>query len=118
LVLRAFNTTRQTVVAMRLRVRVTFFGRLIGLLGRSGLRPGEGLWISPCRAIHTIGMRFSLDVIFLDHGNKVVRTEAGVAPFRVCLGGREARSVIELPVGTLKQSCTVPDDLIEFIKDV
>jgi uncharacterized protein len=118
LVLRAFNISRQTVVATRLKVGGTFWGRLIGLLGQSGLSPGEGLWIFPCRAIHTLGMRFSIDVIFLDHGNNVVRTAAAVAPSRVRFGGREARSAVELAVGVIEQSCTVPGDRIEFTEYV
>ncbi len=118
MVLRAFNITRQTVIAARLKVKGTFLGRLIGLLGRPNLCPGEAIWISPCRALHTIGMRFPVDVIFLDCRNTVVKTAAGVSPFRVCLGGRKARSAIELAVGTLGQSCTLPGDQVEFIKDV
>lgn len=118
MVLRAFNVTRQTVVATRLRVGETYFSRLLGLLGRPGLHLGEGLWIRPCRAIHTIGMRFPVDVIFLDRRNTVVKTAAAVAPFRVCLGGRDARSAVELAVGTLEQSCTRPGDRVELTEDV
>jgi hypothetical protein len=118
LILRAVNITRQRVVASRLKARGTYFGRLIGLLGRSCLYPGEALWISPCRAIHTFGMRFTIDVIFLDHGHTVVKAAAGIAPFRVCLGGREAKSVIELAAGTIEQSGTQTGDRIELIKDV
>jgi len=115
--LKAVNSTRQTVVASRLKVRGTFLGRLFGLLGRSGLSPGEGLWIFPCRAIHTIGMPFTIDVIFLAHDNTVVRTAPSVAPFRICLGGRGAWSVVELGAGTIKQSRTRTGDKFEFIKD-
>lgn len=117
LVLRAFNVTRQTVVAKRLRVAETIFSRLMGLLGRSRLDLEEGLWIRSCRAIHTFGMRFPIDVIFLDAQQRVVKTVAGVAPFQICLGGRVTRSVLELPVGTIEQSCTRPGDQIHFIED-
>ena len=39
--------------------------RLRGLLGRDGLPAGTGLWIRPCNAVHTLGMRFAIDIVFL-----------------------------------------------------
>lgn len=80
--------------------RADSFGRRgLGLLGRAGLRPDEGLWIRPCRSIHTMFMRFAIDAVFLDDDNVVVRIAPCVRPFRFAMGGRGARSVIELPAG-------------------
>jgi len=76
--------------------------RLIGLLTYSDLKPGEGLWLSQCQSIHTIGMRFSIDVLFLDQAMQVTKVAHNVKPFRVCWAGKPSVSVLELPAGTLK----------------
>jgi uncharacterized protein len=57
-----------------------------------------GLLLAPCRSVHTFGMRFALDLIWLDGGGRVVRVDAAVPPrrFRTCL---RARSVIEVRGG-------------------
>jgi uncharacterized protein len=114
---RAINVTRQTVLAGRVAVAVTFWDRLIGLIGRSRLDPDEALWISPCRSIHTLGMRFPIDAVFLNSGKTVVKTITGLRPFRICLGGRKAVSIIELPAGILAGTGTLPGDRIDLIED-
>ena len=81
------------------------------------MEEGAGIWIRPCRAVHTIGMRFPIDVIFLDADDRVVKTAAGVAPFQICLGGKNAKSALELPIGTIERSCTVSGDQIDLIKN-
>lgn len=110
------NLTRQTRLA-RVRVANSFFSRLIGLLGRKSLEVDEGLWIKPCRGMHTVGMRFSLDVVFLDAQNRAIKVVTGLTPFRICWGGREAKSVLELTVGTIGRSHTRPGDRIDLIED-
>jgi len=62
-------------------------------------------------------MRFPMDVIFLDADDRVVKTAAGVAPFQICLGGKNAKSALELAVGTIERSCTVSGDQIDLIKN-
>ena len=73
--------------------------RMIGLLGRSHLASGLGLHISPCGSIHTMFMRFTLDVIFLDRDLSVVRIARNVRPWRMVLGGWRARSAVEMESG-------------------
>lgn len=71
-----------------------------GLLGRDGLEPGTGLLLSdPLGCIHTIGMRFSIDIVFLDGSLRVVRVARDVRPWRVrcCPRGRYQ---LELAAGT------------------
>lgn len=115
--MRAINVTRGTVLADRLTVAADFRGRLVGLLGRASLEKGEALVLSPCRSIHTFGMRFPIDVIFLDPGQTVVKTVFGLPPFRICLGGRDSWGVIELPSGILADTKTVPGDRIDLVED-
>jgi uncharacterized protein len=73
--------------------------RLRGLLGRSELRSGEGLLISPCPSVHTFFMRFSIDVVFLDREKAIVDIAQSVRPWRAA-GARGAAAALELPAGT------------------
>ncbi len=78
--------------------------RLRGLLGRTDLPVGEGLWLAPCRAVHTIGMAFSIDLLWLDRGMRVAGCTRNVSPGRwMAAGPRGAHSVIEVSSGWLAE---------------
>jgi len=80
-------------------IRADGFGRrLIGWIGRRQARSDEGLWLVPCRAVHTVGMRFPIDVVFMDRQGRAVRIETAVAPWR-CRWHRGAHSALELAAG-------------------
>lgn len=84
----------------RVEVVRTFRARLRGLLGRNALSPGEGLLLRPCRAIHTIGMRFAIDAVFLDREFRVTRVCRDVRPGRLFVsGGPRAAAVLEMAAG-------------------
>jgi uncharacterized membrane protein (UPF0127 family) len=74
----------------------TPLARLRGLAGLRALPPHAALLLPRTRSIHTLGMRFALDLIWLDGAGRVVRIDRGVRPgrLRAC---RAARSVVELP---------------------
>ncbi|MGB9415126.1 MAG: DUF192 domain-containing protein, partial [Acidobacteriaceae bacterium] len=82
-----------------------------GLLGRSGLREGEGLWIVPCESVHTIGMQFAIDLVYLDRKHRVRKVRSSVPAWRMsaCL---LAHSVLELPAGTIERTETMAGDQI------
>ena len=84
-----------------------------GLLGRHHLESGGGLWIVPCEAIHTFGMRFPIDLVYLDRHLRVVKVCSNLPPRRLsaCLS---ARSVLELASGTVQATSTQPGDAISF----
>jgi uncharacterized membrane protein (UPF0127 family) len=107
------NLTRQTVLASRLEVADNSEKRRKGLLGRKGLSNGEGLWIQPCESIHTFGMQFSIDLIYLDRKHKIKKLLSSVPPWRIstCLA---AHSVLELPSGTIRNTQTKAGDHLEF----
>lgn len=108
------NTTTNRIIATRI-VRLTgFYRRALGLLGRSSLEPDEGAWIAPCNAIHTIGMRVPIDVIFLDARGRVVRLESEVRPNRAALVCHRAKVVVELGCGALRASGLVVGDYLEM----
>jgi uncharacterized protein len=73
--------------------------RMRGLLGRSHLDDGEGLLLKPAGSVHTLFMRFPIDVVFLDRDGLVLRVVPALRPWRSA-GARKARTVLELPAGT------------------
>src|ERR1022692_2593154 len=96
---KVLNATRDTVLGDRIGVADTSPTRLVGLLGKRALEPGEGLLIVPSQAIHTVAMRFAIDVVFMDRNWHVTHLSPAVAPFRMTGLHWKARSVLALPVG-------------------
>jgi uncharacterized membrane protein (UPF0127 family) len=92
----------------------SYWSRLVGLLGRSRLRPGEALVLEPCSSVHTAFMRFSIDVLYVDKSGRVVKVVPNLKPFRASGVLRGARSVIELPKGTVASTATSPGDQLDF----
>ena len=101
-------------VIARVEVADTPVRRMVGLLGRRGLGPGQALHIVPCGSVHTLFMRFTLDLAFLDGSGRVVKRVRGVPPWRVVFGGRGARSVLELGSGWLPEGILVPGQAVSF----
>lgn len=112
---RAYNHTQGVMLGDRIGVADRWWLRLRGLLGRTEMRPGEGLLLVPCAAVHTLGMRFAIDVAFLDGAGKVVAMYAGLEPGRFSRRHPGARSALELPPGTLENSGTGVGDLLQVI---
>ena len=112
----AFNQTRQAYLATALAVADTHWSRLRGLLGlRSGdFRNGSGLWIVPCHGVHTLGMGFPIDVVYLDHEMTVVHVQSQLQPWRFAPVRAQASSVLELPCHTVAETGTVVGDRIEI----
>jgi hypothetical protein len=91
----------------------SFWTRLRGLLGRSALAPGEGLWLKPCRQIHMIGMAFPISAWFLDESGQVCMLIDDIRPWGISPLARKADSVIEFPVGWGKETNTqIGDQLV------
>jgi uncharacterized membrane protein (UPF0127 family) len=107
------NLTRQVVLADRVEIADQGATRRKGLLGRTGLPAGEGLWIVPCESVHTFGMKFPIDLVYLDRSRKVKKVRSGVPPWRLsaCLS---AHSVVELASGTVQMTQTRQGDKLEF----
>jgi uncharacterized membrane protein (UPF0127 family) len=111
--LQAINVTRGTELASCLEVAGTGSKRNKGLLGRSSLLPGEGLWIVPCESVHTFFMRFPIDLIYLDRQKRIRKVRSSVGAWRLsaCLS---AHSILELPSGTIRDTGTERGDRVEF----
>jgi uncharacterized membrane protein (UPF0127 family) len=112
----AFNQTRQTYLATELAVADTHWTRLCGLLGlRSGdFRNGSGLWIVPCHGVHTLGMGFPIDVVYLDRAMTVIHIQSNLRPWRFAPIRTQAASVLELPIRTAAETKTAVGDKIEI----
>lgn len=108
------NITRGTDVADKARLAQGFWSRLIGLLGRSSLQPGEALVLESCRSIHTAFMRFTIDAVYIDRKGQVIKLVAALKPFRLSGVLRGAASVIELPSGTIARTDTALGDELSF----
>ena len=111
-----YNKTRERFVATHAKVADGYFSRLIGLLGttRNWARPGKGLWIVPSHGVHTIGMLYTLDLVFLDRNRVVVDVEEHVRPFRISKVSFKADSVLELPAHTVFRTETRVGDQLEI----
>lgn len=112
------NLTKGTVLADRAGLADNFGRRLAGLLKERGryLEAGKGLVIHPCNGVHTLFMRYPLDVAFVDREGRVVRQIPGLLPYRFSPMVTKAAAVVELPAGMLALSRTeVGDRLITLI---
>lgn len=107
------NVTRGTILAERAEIADTSRSRRTGLLRHEKLLPGEGLWIVPCEAVHTFGMKFAIDVLFLSKSRKVLKIKSNMPRRRIsaCLW---AHSVLELPAGVAAATATERGDQLEF----
>jgi uncharacterized protein len=105
------NDRTRSAVALEVDVAASRATRRRGLLGRESLGSTEGLLLSPCKAVHTVGMRFPIDVIFIDRDGRVVRIVPALAPWRIAMSAR-AKAVIELAAGQAAASDIRIGDLL------
>ena len=112
----AFNSTRQASLADDLRIADTHWTRLRGLVGAKASQfvSGQGLWIVPCRGVHTLGMGFPIDVIYLTADNTVVHLESNLHPWRFAPIRWNAKTVLEVPADTIRSTGTQLTDCIQI----
>lgn|SRR5271165_1624915 len=110
----AFNLTRGAMLANRVKTAETMLDRRTGLLNRDSLDIGEGLHIVPCDSVHTVGMKFDIDIVFLDATGKVLKTWKQVQPGCAGLGYYRASSALELPAGMIAATDTRTGDRLQF----
>jgi len=106
------NVTKATTVA-----DLAFFAgdsqdRRTGLLKHASFPEGEGLLIAPCECIHTFGMKFPIDVVFLSRKRKVLKISAELPSWRIAVS-IFADTALELPAGTAARTgMSVGDELV------
>jgi uncharacterized protein len=112
----AFNRTRTTYLATELMIARAHWTRFRGLMATdaSRFRRGQGLWISPSHGVHTFAMRFPIDVVYLDRDRIVIHVEEELQPWRLAAVRIQAASVLELPIGAIRESQTALGDLVDI----
>jgi uncharacterized membrane protein (UPF0127 family) len=112
--LRVTNAGRATVLGARIALADRWLTRLRGLLGRPEPAVGEGLLLFPCGSVHMLGMRYPIDVAFLDREGRVLAAYPALRPGFHAAGCRGARYTLELRAGTLASTGTVPGDRLQW----
>lgn len=107
------NATKKTVVSDNCHFANTVLKRMVGLLNRGQFGKGEGLLLDRCYGIHTFGMRFPIDVLFLDKDLRVIRAVKDLPPHRTCVV-KKSVYVLEVPIGALDASRTEAGDQIQI----
>jgi len=111
--LKVQNASRHVELGWKIRRAASWTERAVGLLSTPALRAGDGLWISPCKSIHTFFMRYPIDVLFLDDGGRVLYQKT-FQPWRISGWHAKSHGVLELASGTLNRTGTRVGDRIEF----
>jgi uncharacterized protein len=112
--LRVVNQTRQTELGRRVRMAESVASRLRGFLFRPSPAVGEGLFLAPCKGVHMYGMKFPLDVLFIDQAGTVLAVHEGLAPGRRTPVYSQASYGLELPCGAVSATGTVVGDRLSW----
>jgi len=93
-----YDAETQRCVIAEVWKTTNVFERMRGLLARPALLATQGLWIEPCPSVHTFGMRYPIDVVFMDNSGGVKKIAHNLKPLRLssCHG---ARNTLELSSG-------------------
>jgi uncharacterized membrane protein (UPF0127 family) len=109
---RVMSGSTGAIVAERAAEATSVWARLVGLLGRAQLAPGEALWLQ-ANGVHTLGMRFAIDIVILDGTRRVLRVAERIGPNRIVWPVCGGRITLELPAGALSESgLSVGDTLV------
>ena len=101
-----FNKTEESFLGLSVTSANTSLTRLRGLLGKLNLKSGEGIWVVPSQGVHTIGVLFPVDVVYLDAENRVLDLVEHMRPFSIARLRLHCASVLELPPHTIYRSHT------------
>jgi len=112
--MKIINLTKNTTLAQEAVIAGSLLKRAIGLLGKRELPDGQALIIKPCKSVHTFFMRFSVDLLFVDRGERVVKILQRLPPFRLSSICLNADYVIELPAGKIVLTRTTINDRISI----
>ncbi len=96
------NAETGEIILAELELARTFWKRFVGLMFRKSLPSGFGIWIEPCKSVHTMWMRISIDVHFLDSDNSIIGVSKNVRPWKVALAPENTMSVLEIQSSTIE----------------
>lgn len=102
------------LIASNVKIAESFLKRLVGLLTHKKLNSGEGLLISHCKQVHTFGMRFRIDVIFLSETGEIIYVENDMRSGNISKYIKKAYQVLELKSGAVQEYNIKSGDIIIF----
>jgi uncharacterized membrane protein (UPF0127 family) len=102
------------VLVSNLIVADSVFTRMKGLLGKDSLPHGSGLWLNPCRGVHTFGMKFSIDVVFLNREHRVIAIINEMKPNRMTAIYPTVATVLELPATSVADAHLSTGNIIDI----
>jgi uncharacterized membrane protein (UPF0127 family) len=111
------NNTRGTLIGETIEVAESASQKVKGLLGRPGLDDGHGMLFKGAGSLHTLFMRFPIDVIYTDREGKVVKAVKAVRPFKLVTAPLRCHYALELPSGAILASRTEVGDYLDFTEE-
>ncbi|GIW21844.1 MAG: hypothetical protein KatS3mg068_0851 [Candidatus Sericytochromatia bacterium] len=114
--LQIINTRNNKVIGSNIILGNTLLLRLIGLIGKKELKEDEGILLTPCNSIHMMFMKIPLDIIFLDSENKIIKVIENIKPWKISPIVLKAKSVLELPINSIKKNDLQINDKLDIIK--
>ncbi|MGI5922043.1 MAG: DUF192 domain-containing protein [Syntrophomonadaceae bacterium] len=114
--LRIINTSTQEILARQAVIADNFWLRLKGLLGRDEFLLGEGLLIKPCSMVHCLGMKISIDVLFISRSNEIIHIIEKMPPGSISPWVKKAEGVLELPEGQVARTRTRVGQKVKMIQ--
>lgn len=114
--MKCIHVSTSTTIVQDLHLANSFFSRLKGLLGTNEFKEESGLLIIPCNSVHTMGMKFAIDVIFISKNNQICHMIKAMKPNRLSKIVFASTKVLELPAGTLDRFIMSPGDKLEFLE--
>lgn len=105
------------LLAQRVQIARSFGGKLVGLLGRRALEPGEGLWLDGTNGVHTFMMRFAIDVLFVDVRHRVLAMRPRMAPGRIARAVPGAVACLELAAGESERVGVGVGDMLSVLPE-
>jgi uncharacterized membrane protein (UPF0127 family) len=112
--MKLFHADRQRLIVEDLELAEDRRARTRGLIGHAPLTMGQGMMINPCRWIHTFGMSFAIDVVYLSKDWRVVAVSENLPPRRIDRPIPRAQLAIELAAGAIRQSGLRVGDRLEI----
>jgi uncharacterized membrane protein (UPF0127 family) len=106
------NASNGHVLASRVVRATNFISRGMGLLPRASVDEDEGLWLDGCSAVHTLGMRATIDLFFLDREGRILKIVNRARPNRLVISCARSVAVVELGHGERARDVLVGDRLV------
>jgi hypothetical protein len=110
----AKNLTRHTILGHTLLTLSRNFPRTLQHINQFGIPAGYALWISPCSAIYTVGMKKPVDIVFLDRDRRIIKILRNFPPSCFVKTDSESIGALELPPNRLTETGSLLGDRIEL----